>query len=88
MDGRVDSVRGGIRTTFESTPDAPVSKFTLSMAGGKKGLLENSTDICQGTHKATAVFGAQNGKVSESRPELQAKCGGRGRHGKGKKHRL
>ena len=33
----------GIRTTFESVPDAPVTKFVLEMKGGKKGLLVNSS---------------------------------------------
>ena len=27
--GRVDSVKGSIRSSFESTPDAPVDTFTL-----------------------------------------------------------
>jgi uncharacterized repeat protein (TIGR01451 family) len=83
LDGRVDSIHGGIRNSFEAVPDAPVSKFTLSLQGDKKGLLVNSTDICKGTHKATADFTGQNGKVFESRPELQASCPGKGR----KKHK-
>jgi hypothetical protein len=29
---------GALRTSFESVPDDPVSKFVLTMAGGKKGL--------------------------------------------------
>ena len=41
LDGRVDSVSGGIRNTFEVVPDAPVSTFTLTMRGGSKGLLVN-----------------------------------------------
>ena len=45
--GRIDSVNGGIRNTFESVPDAPVSKFVLTMQGGKKGLLENSRNLCK-----------------------------------------
>lgn len=44
--GRIDSVDGGIRTTFPSVPDAPVTKFVLRMKGGAKSLLVNSTDIC------------------------------------------
>jgi hypothetical protein len=72
--GRVDSVHGGTRNTFEAVPDAPVTKFTLSLPAGKKGLLQNSTDVCQGTHKATATFTAHNGKVFEARPELKASC--------------
>lgn len=79
LDGRTDSIRGGLRSSFETVPDAPVSKFTLELTGGKKkGLLENSTDLCKGTHKATANFIAQNGKLSELRPVLAVKCGGKG----------
>jgi hypothetical protein len=78
--GRVDSIHGGIRNTFEVVPDAPVSKFTLSLPAGKKGLLQNSTDICRGTHRATAKFIAHNGKVLEARPQLGVKCGGGGKH--------
>ncbi len=77
LDGKNDSIHGGLRNTFEAVPDAPVSKFTLTLKGGKKGLLQNSTDICQGTHKANARFVAHNGKVVVLRPELVAKCGGK-----------
>jgi hypothetical protein len=73
--GRVDSVHGGIRNTFESTPDVPVSKFVLSLQGGRKSLLENSTNICRGTHRATVKLRAQNGKAYEVRPPLKANCG-------------
>ena len=83
--GRIDSVNGGIRTTFESVPDAPVSKFVLKMKGGKKGLLTNSTDICRGAHRATAVMRAQNGRVANLRPGLVASsCGSSKKGGKKK----
>jgi hypothetical protein len=75
---RIDSIHGGIRATFDSIPDLPVSKFVLSMQGGAKGLLENSTNICAGTHKATAKFTAQNGKYFTAKPALEAKCPKRG----------
>jgi hypothetical protein len=39
--GRVDSIHGGIRNSFIAVPDAPVSRFTLSLRGGKKALLVN-----------------------------------------------
>jgi hypothetical protein len=70
--GRIDSKNAGIRTTFDSPPDAPVSEFLLAMAGGKKGLIENSTDICRGAHKATMKASAQSGKAFEARPALRA----------------
>jgi hypothetical protein len=79
--GRVDSVNGGIRNSFEAVPDAPVSKFTLSLPAGKKGLLENSTDICRGKHEAKATFTAHNGKVLVLKPELEAKCKAKSRKG-------
>jgi hypothetical protein len=72
--GRIDTVNGGIRNSFEVVPDAPVSKFILTMKSGKKGLLQNSTDLCAATHRATALFDGQNGKVSDSRPALEVKC--------------
>ena len=83
--GRVDSVKGGIRTSFEGVPDLPVSKFVLSMEGGKKGLLQNSTDVCTGIHKATAEFDAQNGDIADLAPALKnGKCGKAKQH---KRHR-
>ena len=72
--GRVDSVKGGIRNTFDFVPDAPVESFTLTMQGGKKGLLINSRDLCKKTYKATAKFNAQNGKALTLRPEMRNSC--------------
>jgi hypothetical protein len=80
--GRIDSVGGGIRTTFEGVPDAPVTKFTLEMQGGKKGLIVNSTNICKGKHHATAKLKGQNGRLYEFNPVVKAKCGGK-KKGKG-----
>jgi hypothetical protein len=78
--GRIDALNGGIRTTFEAVPDAPVTKFVLEMQGGKKGLLVNSTNICRGKHRATATFTGQNGKRQQSRPLVKARCSRQSRH--------
>ncbi len=72
--GRIDSVNGGIRNSFELVPDAPVSKFVLRMQGGKKGLLVNSTDICRGKHQARVEMTGQNGKEHNFRSPLKAQC--------------
>jgi hypothetical protein len=73
--GHIDSVKGGrIRNTFEVVPDAPVTKFTLEMQGGKKGLLVNSTNLCKSTNRAISHFVGQNGKVSDTNPVLKADC--------------
>lgn len=73
--GRIDSIDGGIRTTFEAVPDAPVNRFVLDMRGGKRGLLQNSTSLCSSTHRVTAKFDAQNGKTAALRPILSSVCG-------------
>ena len=74
--GRIDSIDGGIRTTFEAVPDAPVSKFTLQMQGGKKGLLINSTNLCRHPkqNKAISEIEGQNGKVFDTEPLLANSC--------------
>ena len=81
LEGKVDSgVGGGIRNTFEVVPDAPVTKFELSMKGGAKGLLENSENICSHTQKALAHFVAQNGKVEDLHPLIANSCKSHKRH--------
>ena len=85
LHGKVDTDKQeGIRNTFETVPDAPVSKFILEMKGGKKGLIVNSTDICKGTHKAEVDFKAQNGKTKSFKAPIATSCGGGGKKTKGK----
>jgi hypothetical protein len=73
---RIDSHKGGIRSSFESIPDAPVTKFTLEMQGGKKGLIVNSTDLCRKpkANRADARLAGQNGRLDAIEPVLSAKC--------------
>jgi hypothetical protein len=85
--GRIDSIRGGIRNSFELVPDAPVSKFTLQMQGGKKGLLVNSRNLCKSVNKAQADFSAQNGKSVELAPVLRNGCKKSSRKGKKAAHK-
>jgi len=79
LDGRIDSKHGGIRTTFASVPDAPVSKFVLTMKGGRKGLLQNSTGLCGRPRRATVQMDAHSGKTGDSRPLLKSSCGKKAR---------
>jgi hypothetical protein len=79
--GFIDSVHkkgseiSRVRTRFQNVPDAPVTKFSISFYGGKRGLIENHVDLCRGKHRATLVFKAQNGRVRSMRPVLQTRCG-------------
>jgi hypothetical protein len=83
--GKVDSKNGGIRASFESVPDAPVSRFVLEMQGGQKGLLVNSTNLCKSKHYATSEFTGQNGKEYNTTPKVAAKCPKAKKAGKGKR---
>ncbi len=72
--GRIDSVNQGIRNTFDVVPDAPVTKFTLQMQGGKKSLLVNSRNLCKSPGRAEVKMTGQNGKTSLTRPLVANKC--------------
>jgi uncharacterized repeat protein (TIGR01451 family) len=85
--GRIDSVKARIRTTFESVPDAPVTKFTLTMQGGKKGLLVNNTELCEAKPRATVEFDAHNGKIRDFNPVAKVSCGAKAKKGHSARHR-
>ncbi len=72
LSSRIDSVKGGIRSTFAAIPDAPVSRFVLEMQGARKGLIVNSRNLCAAPGRAKARLGAQNGRVQSTRPAVRA----------------
>jgi hypothetical protein len=72
--GRIDSIDGGVRSTFESVPDAPLSKVVLTMQGGKKGLLVNSRNLCSSVPRATVKLRGHNGKTANQSSVLQNDC--------------
>ncbi|HET9153683.1 MAG TPA: hypothetical protein VFN85_06180 [Solirubrobacterales bacterium] len=85
--GQIDSKKGGLRARFKVVPDAPVSKFTMKLFGGSKGLIENATDnICSPLQHASAQFVGQNNRGIRLRPALMPTgCGKHGRkHKKGR----
>jgi len=73
---RIDSVNGGIRATFDSFPDAPITEAVASFPGGSKGLIVNSTNLCAKVNKVTAKFAGQNGKKATLHPVLKSSCRG------------
>jgi len=87
LDGRIDSVKGRIRNTFDTVPDVPVSKFILTVRGGKHGLLVNSRDLCAHRYKVVARFRGQNGKHANMRPKLRAPCKTKKRHRRHHRHK-
>jgi hypothetical protein len=72
--GRIDSVNGGIRNSFEVVPDAPVSKFVLKMKGGAKSLLVNSRNLCKSVSRANVKMVGQNGMTHNETPVVENSC--------------
>ena len=54
-----------MRNIFYAVPDVPVSKFVLTMKGGKRGLLINTAQplrAASSSRRSTLRVKAQNGK--------------------------
>ncbi|MGE5409019.1 MAG: hypothetical protein ACM3NV_10445, partial [Syntrophothermus sp.] len=81
--GRIDSYKGGIRTTFDRVPDVPVSKFVLTLPGGRHGLLVASTNLCRKPPRAIVQLKGQNGRRANRRVVLRSAACGKGRGGRG-----
>lgn len=83
LTGFIDSVELNgdrrVRTRFLSVPDAPVSSFTLKLKGGKKGLIENSANLCAAPQRAKVQMAGQNGRRTAAQPLIQTSCGKKGR---------
>ncbi|HEV7400497.1 MAG TPA: hypothetical protein VGN84_09520 [Solirubrobacterales bacterium] len=74
--GRIDAVKGGLRGTFPTIPDAPVTKFVLRMNSGRRGVLVNAEDLCAKSQLAMARFVGHANHGTLTDPEVTAQCGG------------
>ena len=64
---------GRIRNTFESVPDAPVSKLRLDHGRRQEGPARKTRPTsAPRTHRAIAEFDGHNGKISDSNPVVKA----------------
>ena len=73
--GKIDSYKGGLRGTFNTIPDAPVTKFVMTLRGGRHGPIQNSEDVCVGTKQMTLRFSAHNRLGLKGHLGLGAPCG-------------
>lgn len=86
LEGAIGPTRqGGIRALFQELPDEPLDKFVMTLNGGKRGLLQNSADICVSPPLASVKALGQNniGAVFNSR--LRGQCGKKSTKGGGRK---
>jgi hypothetical protein len=73
--------RGGISTFFDELPDAPIERFTMTLFGGKRGLLVNSSNICKAPPLASVKALAQNNIGAIFSSKLRGQCA-KGKRGK------
>jgi hypothetical protein len=74
LEGRIDSVKGGLRGSFEDLPDAPLEKFVMTLPGGKHGLLSVAEDLCAHRRRANSRWVAQSNATAVLAPKLNVRC--------------
>jgi hypothetical protein len=88
VSGVTDTTKSGrLRNTFDMVPDVPVSKFSLTVRGGKHGLLVNSHDLCR--HKIFSrleLTGHNGAHLLKKKLPVRRTCKHR-KHHKRHKHR-
>jgi hypothetical protein len=80
LHGVISAAKARIKNVFYPVPDVPVSRFVLTMKGGKRGLLVNSRDLCAKPSFSFMNFKAQNGKQLKKKrlPLRVPACRGKG----------
>lgn len=76
LSGVTDTTKAGrLRNTFEMIPDVPVSQFTLTVRGGKRGLLVNTRNLCRHKLFSRLELNGQNGaKLVKKKLRVKAGC--------------
>jgi hypothetical protein len=88
LSGVTDTTKNGrLRNTFDMVPDVPVSKFTLTVRGGKKGLLVNTRNLCRHRLYSRLELSGQNGAqlVKKKLKVAKSSCKKRKNHRRGKR---
>jgi hypothetical protein len=75
VEGRIGPGKhGGILTFFDDLPDAPIDSFTMTLRGGRHGLLQNSVNICANPPLATVSALGQNNIGARFSSVLRGQC--------------
>jgi hypothetical protein len=65
---------GGVRAYFTNLPDAPITRFTMLMRGGRQGLFTNSVDVCARPPLASVRALGQNNSGAIFSSVLRGRC--------------
>ena len=77
VEGRIGPTKqGGVDVFFDNLPDAPIESFTMTLYGGKRGLLQNSADVCKSPPLASVKALGQNDVGAIFTSVLRGQCGG------------
>ena len=71
---RVDSFRRGLRGRCENLPDAPVTRFTMTIFGGNRSILQSAADLCREPQVGNARLVGQANLGRAFRPQLAVRC--------------
>jgi hypothetical protein len=71
-----DVIDDKLVSTFHTVPDAPVSRFELTLKGGKKGILVATRNICRRPKRQIAdlEIDGQNGKRADQAVRMKTPC--------------
>jgi hypothetical protein len=82
LEGKIGPAKQGIRALFDNLPDAPIDRFTMTLYGGKRGLLVNSANICAAPPLATIKALGQNNVGASFSTKLRGQCKVKSKHRK------
>jgi hypothetical protein len=71
---QTDVSRDKLVNTFGTVPDAPVSRFELTLKGGKRGILVVNGNPCRRDRVADALMDGQNGKRADRAVKIGMPC--------------
>jgi hypothetical protein len=74
-----DTQRSKLVNTFSAIPDAPVSRFELTLRGGRRGILIVNGNPCRRSRVADVKMDGQNGKRADRAIKIRMPCGKRKR---------
>jgi hypothetical protein len=69
-----DTQRGKLVNTFSAVPDAPVSRFELTLRGGRDGILIVNGNPCRRSRVADVLMDGQNGKRRDRGIKIGMPC--------------
>jgi hypothetical protein len=73
------ALKGALKTTVPTVPDAPIGDFRLTLLGGAQGYLVNTRNLCNKPVINTVEYTAQNGRKLTQNVKAKAPCGSAGK---------